>query len=156
MVGTVFGIYYANFPFVRRAVLDRIGGYYHPGYQAHFADPDLSLRIWAAGGRCEFSEKPLMIAEPEVGPLRDRHGQTRRLISRPQDMALFLSRWKDKYGRDWDTSYVYNFVLDLTPTMQLALARDNTVYVNSPWVKEVWENYQENVVKCTVTITFPE
>ncbi|HEX9466021.1 MAG TPA: hypothetical protein VGB82_25760 [Alphaproteobacteria bacterium] len=155
IVSTVFGLYYANFPFVRRTMLDQIGGYFHDRYQAHFADPDLSLRVWAGGGRCEFSEAPLMVAEPESGPLRDP-GKTRRFISLDQDMAVFLSRWKEKFGAGWDTSHVHGFVLDINPAIQLTVARDNTICFNDPRFKELYDNYQVNIWQCRVAMTFPD
>ena len=155
IVSTAFGLYYANFPFVQRTVLDQIGGYFYERYQAHFADPDLSLRVWAAGGRVEFSEKPLMIAEPESGPLRDP-GKTRRFKSLAADMALFLSRWKDKFGAGWDTSHAHGFILDINPAIQLTTARDNTICMNTPRFKELCDNYQINIRQCRVSMTFPE
>lgn len=149
-VGTVFGIYYPFFPMARRAPLAALG-YYAEAYQAHFADADLALRIWSAGGRCEFSERPLIALDTN-----NVRAGTRKGKAMAADMATFVQRWTPKYGQGWDVSHLDGFLLDLNPLLQLTLARENTVYLNTPRAKELYDNYHANLPGCRVGITFPE
>lgn len=49
---TVFGIHYANLGCISKSDLSLIGGYlYDERMRTEYVDPDLSLRVWAAGGR---------------------------------------------------------------------------------------------------------
>jgi hypothetical protein len=150
IIGTVFGIYYPFFPLVRRSTLETLG-FFSDSYQAHFADSDLALRIWEAGGRCEFSSRPLIVHHD---PKRDE-GRTRKYKSLPQDMAIFSERWKAKYGRGWNTSRLEDFNLDINPATQLTLVSDNTVWLNDPLFKQLYDNFQRNIESCQVSMTFP-
>lgn len=150
VVGTVFGIYYPFFPLVRRATLDAVG-FFSDRYQAHFADSDLALRIWEGGGRCEFSSRPLIIHHD---PKRDQ-GRTRKHRSLAADMAVFSERWKSKYGRGWDTDQLEDFNLEINPATQLTLVNGNTVWLNDPLFKQLYDNFQNNIDRCQVVMTFP-
>lgn len=145
LIGTVFGLYYPYYPFVRRSTLEAVGGYFSDDYRAHFTDPDLALRIWSVGGRCEIlPERVLQIVEraPDAASV----GTPMKGTALAQDMATFLSRWGDRYGRGWDLSHLRGFNLDIRGLMQLCLVRDHTVHFNDSRLVELWQNFQRNHV----------
>jgi len=150
-VGTTFGIYYPFFPFARRAAFAALG-FYSPDYRAHFADSDLAFRFWDAGGRCEFSERPLIVHQDR----RDDGGRTKKYVSLAEDTAAFLARWKPKYGQGWRTEHFQDFNLEINAATQLTLVRDNSVYFNDPLFRQLYDNFQDNIRRCRVQMTFPE
>lgn len=53
-----FGKIFSMFPFIKKTDIDKIGGYYLPEYNAHYADPDIGMRTWAYNGKvitCPYS-----------------------------------------------------------------------------------------------------
>ncbi len=149
-VGTAFGIYYPFFPFARRSCFAKIGYFCEP-YKAHFADVDLGFRIWDAGGRCEFSEKPLVTLHNPIG--REASHKNKTLT---EDMASFVARWAPKYGAGWDTSQMTGFNIEIGPMEGLVFARENTIRFNDPKFKELFDNYISNSRQCRVMLTFPD
>jgi hypothetical protein len=126
LVGTVFGIYYANFPFMRRSNLDRYG-WIGPEYRLGFGDSDLSLRVWHRGGRCEFSrERVLDNAED------DRMRKKTIALFAPEDLALFVSRWAPIYGKGLKTDNLRDFNLDVCPEIIEGMGDQRTIYRNGP------------------------
>jgi hypothetical protein len=123
-VGTEFGIYYPYFPFTRRSNLERVG-WFDPAYRKGFADSDLALRIWSAGGRCEWTETSQLVVH---------HDDDRKagVVFTDADMALFLSRWASRYGKGWDTSQIRGFNMDVVPEDFPALVDSNTFHRNDP------------------------
>ena len=148
-VGTMFGIYYPFFPFARRSCFERIG-YFAGPYKAHFADGDIGLRIWAAGGRCEFSEKPLVTLHDPPGRETSHKGKTM-----DQDMAAFLALWAPKYGAGWKTNELRDFNLEIGPMEGMVFSRDHTIWFNDPKFKELFDNYLTNSRNVRVMLTFP-
>lgn len=134
-VGTEFGIYYAYFPVMRVEHLDRIG-WLTDEYRIGFADSDLCLRVWDAGGRCEWSAEHLVVVHPD-----DQRKGTRPdgVMYHQHDMDLFLSRWAEKWGAGWDTSTLRNFNIDLTPERfpDLVHASGRTFFRNDPSFKQI-------------------
>lgn len=106
-VGTEMGLYYAYFPFMRRFYIERIS-YYDCAYRSGFSDSDLSFRCWNAGGRCEWSERGLIVAHP------DDNRKTGALFT-DADMKLFVRRWGRKYGKGWGFERIRQFNLDINP-----------------------------------------
>lgn len=123
-VGTVFGMYYANFPFMRRASLERFG-YIGPEYKRGFGDSDLGMRVWSRGGRCEFSADQVLLVTPDD----QRKGG---VLHDPSDMALFLSRWAPVYGKGWRTKGLRGFNLDIVPEEHPGVIFGRTVNYNDP------------------------
>ncbi len=143
VVCTTFGIYYPLFPFARRATFETVG-YFSDAYQAHFGDSDLALRIWSAGGRCEFTRRPLIIHYTT----KDRdHGPTRKLTSYEQDKAVLVERWAGRYGIGWDTAIGTNFNSDIDPLTQIAFVRDHTIFFNDPKFNDIRMNMQVNFTR---------
>jgi len=125
-IGTVFGIYYPYFPFMRTEDVNKIGGWLSPDYRHGFGDPDLALRVWAAGGYCEWMDIPTIeVITEEDDKHHQDHGQFLA-----NDMILFTNRWKDKYGKGWDVSHVRGFNIDRQINSLPEGAR--TYYHNSP------------------------
>jgi hypothetical protein len=126
LVGTVFGIYYANFPFMRRSNIERYG-WIGPEFKLGFGDADLSLRVWHRGGRCEFStEKVLRITEED--------GERKKTVAifRPEDLATFTSRWVPVYGAGIKTAEIRDFNLDVCPELIDGCITERTIFGNSP------------------------
>lgn len=134
-VGTVFGMYYANFPFARRELMSKLG-WLGPEYKRGFGDSDLSMRVWDHGGVCEFStDKVLVPVRGSAGTLDDMRKQ--HVLFEPEDMALFLMRWKQRYGIEWDTSYLrgFNLDVDIVENPQVLHKTWRTIYNNAPSFK---------------------
>lgn len=151
IVGTVFGIYYPYFPFARRSCFQTVG-FYDEAYQAHFADADMALRIWSSGGRCEFSERPLIVhSEPDRDAAR-----TRKSTALDADMATFLARWAPRHGAGWPTSGYLDFNHGINALTQLTFSSGNSIYFNDLKFLELYANYQANIGKCRAVLTFPD
>ena len=128
-VGTEFGIYYPYFPLVRRQYMDQVG-WYDPAYKKGFADSDLALRIWQAGGRCEWSRDIAIVVH---------HDDDRKagVVFDPADMQLFLHRWAPVYGAGWRTAKLRDFNMDVVPEDFAQLVTDNTFFHNKPEFREI-------------------
>ncbi len=129
-IGTQWGIYYPYFPLVRREYIERVG-WYDPAYAKGFADGDLALRIWAVGGRCEWSDNGLIQVDLEADNRKEG------VMFSPSDLDLFVQRWAPRYGDGWDTSHIRGFNIDIEPYNFPKLALDNTVYYNHPEFREI-------------------
>lgn len=143
-VGTNFGLYYPYFPMMRRADVRNLG-WINPDYEAGFGDSDLAMRVWHAGGRCEWSDE---------GLLRPTQEDKRKEIEAPAisesrrpaaayteaDLALFSDRWGSIYGVGWPPNVppeyrpwkIDEFNVDILPEENAALCSGNTVIHNDP------------------------
>lgn len=130
-IGTVFGLYYPYFPVMRRETAARIGGYYDPGYRAHFGDCDIGLRVWELGGRCEFCRDARISAAPRKQNPNAPEAPTRR-SARMADMARFVARWAPVYGRGWKTSELRDFNLNVPGRFFADVLTDHTIRRNDP------------------------
>ncbi len=124
-IGTQFGIYYPYFPIARKEVFEQ-AGWYDPKYQKGFADGDLALRVWSAGGRCEWSDRGLIQVH-----LEDDNRKNGVMFAQ-SDMDLFIERWAPKYGKGWDVSHIRGFNLDIEPYSFPELCDGNTAFLNDP------------------------
>lgn len=123
LIGTVFGIYYANFPFLRTA--DALSlGYFDSNYKKGFADSDLGLKVWSSGGRCEFTENKLV----EITAEDERKGAE---DCPAEDLQYFLEKWGVRYGKGFDTSHMRAINLDFDPKLYPELVAGFSVYRNS-------------------------
>lgn len=118
-VGTCFGNYYPYFPLMRREAAAR--GFWLSGeYRVGFADCDLGMRVWNAGGRCEWSREPLVRVLPEDDRKRSGPDWDGEAHTRQADTALFLSRWANRFGAGYDVTSLRGFnvdvPLDMLPT----------------------------------------
>lgn len=134
-IGTVFGLYYPYYPVLRREALRRIGGYYDPGYRAHFGDCDLGLRVWEAGGRCEFCIDARIDAR-EIATRRrndpDLPQAATRSSARAADMARFVARWAPVFGRGWKTTELRDFNLNVPGRFFADVLEEHSVHRNDP------------------------
>lgn len=123
-VGTEFGIYYPYFPMMRQSMVDDIG-WIGPEYRSGFGDSDLGMRIWAMGGRCEFSPLGLIVATAD-------DQRKAGVLFTDADMVLFLERWAPTFGAGWPTDHIRAFNRDLVPEEWPTLVSDWTIYHNNP------------------------
>lgn len=147
ILGTVFGIYYPFFIVVRKAVLDAIGCYNDGTYVAHFADVDLGLRIWHAGGRCERTDLPLISRVPrqgreDVDPVTK---SSNALVI--QDTRHFTGRWAQIYGRGWPIESYEDFNLDVDALFEAVVGEDWSIFLNDPVFKRLLANYGRNAAR---------
>ena len=103
-IGTVFGRYYPYFPFMQTADAKALG-WFDGSYRMDFADADLALRLYTAGGIVEWAHNSCIIVH------RDDERKNGRDICHP-DMKLFLERWVSKFGSGWKTTSLRDFNLD--------------------------------------------
>ena len=143
VLGAAFGIYFPFFPVVRSSTIRTVGGYYDLVYAARYGDPDLALRIWKAGGRCERTDVPLISRVPREGseavdpPAKTGH-------SEKQDIATFAERWGSSYGRGWTFDSQGDFNLDIDAVFELVVGDECSIFVNDPIFKRLHENYLRN------------
>ena len=123
-VGTQFGIYYPYFPFQRRQYLDVVG-WFDPAYQKGFADGDLAMRIWQAGGRCEWTPNAMIVVHPD-------DCRKAGVVFAQADMDLFVQRWAPVYGQGWNTGHIRDFNMDIVPEDHPNLVGDRTVFHTDP------------------------
>lgn len=100
-IGTVFGHFYPYYFALRRADLDRVGRF-DEGYRKHYADPDLALKIWASGGRCEILRETAIVDIPTRGGAGE--APDKALGSREADFARFAGIWGPKFDPAWDAA----------------------------------------------------
>jgi hypothetical protein len=126
--GTVFGLYCPFFPLARRSTFESVGGYFAPEFRAHYGDPDLGLRVWAAGGRVE----PLLPAN--MAPLGEARGLTPNAPrgSYRADRARFIEKWKDTFGRGWPTDEDGLFNININAGILERVLHDGTICMNDP------------------------
>lgn len=94
-ISKVFGRVFATLMCIRRDKAEEIGGFFdYPYYKAWYLDPDLSLRVWKAGGKVETCEKAQIMAHP-----------------RPEDDIIFsdnkkyLQRDKKAFEKRWGRAF---------------------------------------------------
>lgn len=122
-IGTVFGRYYPYTPLCRRTSVEKIGGFYHSDFVGSWADPDIALRIWNAGGRCDVCLDSFLVAAsnrskyPE-GPHKYSHFD--------RDYLTFSEKWHPIFGSGWGTSPT-----DVNFNVPTSLVQHETVLVPS-------------------------
>lgn len=98
---TVYGKLYACLDYLSRNTINLIGGYFEPVYKAHWADPDMCLRVWEKGGRVEVCPEAWVEVYHIVDQVRERSWE--KFFAK--DKETFFNRWHDKLGRgvarDW-------------------------------------------------------
>lgn len=128
-IGTVFGHYYAYYFAIARATLDRVGRF-DEGYRKHYADPDLAMRIWASGGRCEFVRDAAIVDVASRGGAGE--APDKALGSRAADFARFAGLWAKHFDPAWgveETDINLDIALDL---IQLAGGEAATCALRDP------------------------
>jgi hypothetical protein len=128
-VGTCFGRFYPYFPLIRRKYVERLG-WFDPAYKQGFADSDLAMRVWSAGGRCEWSDRALIVVH---------HDDDRKngAMFAPSDMDLYIERWAPKYGSDWKTDHLRDFNIDVEPNWVPSVVSDRTICFDGPGFRDV-------------------
>lgn len=129
-VGTNFGIYYSYFPMMRREDVARVG-WISPDYRLGFGDSDLAMRVWDAGGRCEFSSQGLICPTVDDHRKGDDGARAEGAGWAATDRELFLVRWAGKYGRGWPLDGI-EWNIDLRPEDNAYVIDRNSIYYNDP------------------------
>lgn len=93
--GTVYGLYYPYFPVMTRQSAEAAGGWFSPEYRAHFGDPDLAMRVWALGGRCELLPGDHLTVNPDEDPATQ---STHKTGSMAEDFATFTAKYHKAFG----------------------------------------------------------
>lgn len=96
VAGTAYGLYYPSFPAMSRESIDAAGGWYDPAFKTGWADVDLGMRVWLAGGECSLATQAsiVMITEEAVGQ------DSRFSAGDPQlDFQTFCERYHGRLGR---------------------------------------------------------
>jgi GT2 family glycosyltransferase len=90
----VYGRLYAPFLCMKRADIRRVGGLMDPHFRSFWGDPDLSLRVWHAGGEVRTC--------PDAWIYHADHDDTihKRSLSQyfTADREAFMARWEPIYG----------------------------------------------------------
>ena len=132
--GTIYGLFYPYFPVLSRRGVEKIGGYFSRDYAAHFGDPDLALRVWDAGGRCELVTSAKIYSLHQLDRTNEAHHKG---TAGQRDMDTFQTRWGGKYGegfgkelRDFNIDYKLEDLFGATYMsnkvfIEEALARDD-------------------------------
>jgi glycosyltransferase involved in cell wall biosynthesis len=108
--GTVFGMHFPFYTFARRQMLQNLGGLVRPQlFPADWADCDLGMRVWDAGGRCEFC-KGTQFRGMNRGAVPDRPRESATLN---RDTKTFLAQWGAKYRKNFDLARVRHFLIDI-------------------------------------------
>lgn len=97
-VGTVFGHYYPFYFVVERATLDRVGRF-DEGYRKYYADPDLALKIWAAGACCEFARGAAIVDIASRGGVGEAPDKAQGWHA--ADYARFVGIWGPHFDPAW-------------------------------------------------------
>lgn len=92
-----FGAYkrlYACYGCVNDETVKQLGSFLDDRYEYSWADIDISLRCWLAGGRVEICKDALVIPRQ----IEDELYKSHRGVSWDRDVEAFLSRWHLMYG----------------------------------------------------------
>lgn len=136
--GSNFGILYAYFPMMRRADVDQVG-WIGRDFRTGFGDSDLSMRVWDAGGRVEWSEVGLLRPTPDDKRKETPSDHRQFAAYTKADLSQFLDRWVPKYGGGWGRR-IDEFNVDFRPEDNQHLIVDNSLYQNIP-------NFMDQIIK---------
>lgn len=92
----VYGLHYACWGAASRNSLDKIGGPYDPIYRSFWADPDLSCRAWASGGRVSLCPNSYILLHGK----KDAISNENSAHYHNRDTNTFLSRWHGPLGKN--------------------------------------------------------
>jgi hypothetical protein len=100
-VELMFGKYVPCWPLMLRSDVEKVGGWLNGGFRAGYSDADLGLRVWEAGGRCEWSKvRPVRPTQNNVRPGQWESGAHADALR--ADLDLLCSRHEDA-ARGWPT-----------------------------------------------------
>jgi GT2 family glycosyltransferase len=91
---SVYGKLYAGWLCASRRTIDAVGGLFAPEYKNYWADPDLSLRVWTAGGTVDVCRTAWI----NVAQIDDTVKAENLRSSFAADTDAFFERWHAKCG----------------------------------------------------------
>lgn len=118
LFGTCYGLYYPNFPVGSRRSVEAIGGWYSTDYIHQWADPDIGMRTWFHGGRCEILLNNHIMHDPheDESTAAPHHHNTFE-----RDMTTFRNKWHPHFGagfthefRNFNMNYPFEYLTDNT------------------------------------------
>lgn len=93
-----FGRIFSPFPFINRKFLKTVfkneNVFLCPEYKSFYADPDLSMRVWAAGGQV-IQVKHAVIHHPHIQDEIHKRGHENFHLS---DREIFIRIWEQVFG----------------------------------------------------------
>lgn len=97
-VWAVFGRLFPTIFAFGRADAEKTGGFLDPGYRTGCADPDLGLRIWAAGGQVRRARASVRFLDDRQG-----HGESPQKNNAviEKDVARFADIWRPRFDPIW-------------------------------------------------------
>lgn len=119
--GSVYGLYYAFFPIASRRSLEAIGGWFNNEYIFTWGDPDLGMRTWHKGGRCE------LLPDRYVTPHPNRDVRPPDQVKFDRDFATFRSKWHALYGAGFTEEFRH-----INVDYPLPYLTDNTFIERAP------------------------
>ena len=170
---TVYGMYYAYNPCIRRELVAQIGGFYDPYYRCYWGDPDLALRVWHHGGKAALCPDAWI----EFNNASDAVDSESQEKYKERDYLAFVKRWHSIYGTQVKSSKFEDINIrnkgaypGLPPekctrlfvflqkkdwaAVEDEVAHDGEVFLNRAYLPDVFSQVQENrhaiplVAKC--------
>lgn len=124
MLGTAYGKHYAYFPAISRRSIQAAGGlFYDPAFVGNWADPDLGMRVWEAGGRVEFCRDSYIFLVTLQAHFSEAAHKTGRYFAK--DTELFCRRW----GHIAPPELSSTFLRDINVNYSIDMAKDNTILI---------------------------
>lgn len=90
----VYDKLYAAWGCASRNTVNMIGGHYDPIFKSHWSDPDMSLRVWAKGGKVEICPNAWVIKRY----IEDEVHKSNYEKYFNKDMETFFNRWHNTLG----------------------------------------------------------
>lgn len=80
---------WSRFPFMKKSLIKNIGGFMDTSFNSFYGDPDLSLRVWSAGGSVETCHDAWIIGVNAEDKVHDESKKKYEAI----DREVFKARW---------------------------------------------------------------
>ncbi|MFD1627866.1 glycosyltransferase family 2 protein [Azospirillum griseum] len=100
--GAIYGLYYAYFPVMTRRSVEEVGGWFSTDFRAHYGDPDLALRVWALGGRCELLPGGHLATNPDEDP---NSQSTHKTTAMGTDVSTFANKYHRAFGAGFPADF---------------------------------------------------
>lgn len=128
-VWTHFGRLCPTFWAMGRADIERAGGHVDVAYRSGFADPDLGLRIWRAGGQVRRASAVVRTAEDRLG---NGESPAKTGDAMAKDFATFHARWAPSFDPVWGNQEV-DIALQISVEFLRLLSQDpGTLALDGP------------------------
>jgi GT2 family glycosyltransferase len=89
---------YACYGCMSKKTVELIGGFWDTNFYHSWADIDISLRCWEAGGKVEVCQNAIV----KPIPLKDKVYKDHRSKTWDKDVEYFLNKWHYKLGKGFE------------------------------------------------------